>query len=51
MVRPNHLARTCLPLEGVAVQAGNEVFVEVNDNSQLIIGNLRGILGHQRLYF
>ncbi len=34
-------------LEEVAVLAGREVLVEVDDNGRLIVGNLEGTLGQQ----
>jgi hypothetical protein len=34
-------------LEEVAVRAGHEVLLEVDDHSALIVGDPRGILGQQ----
>ncbi len=34
-------------MEEVEVPAGREVLVDVDDNSALIVGNPRGILGQQ----
>ncbi len=35
----------CMSLEEVIVNNGHEVLMEVNDNSVLIVADLRGILG------
>ncbi len=45
MDKPIDWTPVCLSLEEVAVRAGNEVLVEVDDNCTLIVGNAQGILG------
>jgi hypothetical protein len=45
MVRLIDQAPVCLYLEEVALCSGLDVFTEVNDNSALIVGNPKVILG------
>jgi hypothetical protein len=47
MVRPINKVSIHLSLEEVLVRAGQEVLMEVEDNSALIFGDLQGILGQQ----
>jgi hypothetical protein len=37
----------CLSLEQVAMRAGNEVWMEISNNSALIVGDPQLILGQQ----
>ncbi len=45
--RPTAQAHNHLSLEEDALRADREILMEVDDNSELIVGNPRGILGQQ----
>jgi hypothetical protein len=47
MARPIDYAPILLSSEDVTVCAGREVLMEVDNNSALIVGNPKGILGQQ----
>jgi hypothetical protein len=47
MVRAIDWAPICLSLEEVAVRAGHDVLIKVDDNSIPIVGNMQEILGQQ----
>ncbi len=47
IVRPIDQAPICLSLEEVSVCADHQVLLEVDDNSGLIVGDLKGILGQK----
>jgi hypothetical protein len=47
MDRPVDYALICLSLEEVTMHADHKVFIEVDDNIALIVGDPQGILGQQ----